>query len=216
MIVIKKNKQWISNLKYHWSYLGVLNSPFVGLKLKWYFGKIQHGTPYFLPRKWVKCNLNDGLKAWNKLGGHSQNAYLKSQTQQEWIKKYTKSYTKPISIKYFGWNSCTLGWKTKWDNYRFEWAPCYSLVIFGKQLFVCVLPKMDKKSDDHAIRQDYSWEAWLTYNYRTDKSESKEYRLKDTIRQYSCTWGNEKEGYTDYYPYILKKKYHKILKDLKA
>ncbi len=208
--MIKKIKQWIYKLKYHWSYLGVLNSPFVGLKLKWYFGKIQHGTPYFLPRKWVKCNLNDGLKAWNKLGEHSQNAYLKSQTQQEWIKKYTKSYTKPIPIKYFGWNSCTLGWKTKWDNYRFEWAPCYSLVIFGKQLFVCVIPKM-KSKDNFGIRQDCYWEAWLTYNYRTDKSESKEYRLKDTIRQYSCTWGNEKEGYTDYYTFILKKKYHKLL-----
>ena len=207
--MIKKIKQWISNLKYYWSYLGVLNSPFVGLKLKWYFGKIQHGTPYFLPRKWVKCNLNDGLKAWNKLGEHSQNAYLRSQTQQEWIEKYTKSYTKTIPIEYFGSNSTTLGWKTKWDDYRFEWAPCYSLVIFGKQLFVCVIPKI-KTKDNFGIRQDCYWEAWLTYHYRTDKSESKEYRLRDTIRQYSCTWGNEKEGYTDYYPFILKKKYHKL------
>ena len=208
--MIKKIKQWIYNLKYHWSYLGVLNSPFVGLKLKWYFGKIQHGTPYFLPRKWVKCDLEDGLKAWDKLGERSQKAYLRSQTQQEWIEKYAKSYTKPIPIKYFGYNSTTLGWKTKWDDYRFEWAPCYSLVIFGKQLFVCVLPKMESK-DDFSVIQDCYWEAWLTYNYRTDKFESKEYRLKDTIRQYSCTWGNEKEGYTDYYPLILKKKYHKLL-----
>ena len=202
---MKKLKQWISNIKYNWSYLGVLNSPFVGLRLKWYFGKIQHGTPYFLPRKWVKCDMSDALKAWEV-----RTSINNTCNKEEWLSKYIKSYTKPIPIKYFGWNSCTLGWKTKWNNYRFEWAPCYSLVIFGKQLFVCVIPKMESK-DDLGIRQDCYWEAWLTYNYRTDKSESKEYRLKDTIRQYSCTWGNEKEGYTDYYPYILKKKYHKLL-----
>ena len=206
----KKLKQWISNIKYNWSYLGVLNSPFVGLRLKWYFGKIQHGTPYFLPRKWVKCDRHDAVKAWDRMGIKSQEAYLKKQSKDSWIDKYIGSYTKPIPIKYFGYNSTTLGWKTKWDDYRFEWAPCYSLVIFGKQLFVYVLPKMESK-DDFSVRQDCYWEAWLTYNYRTDKSESKEYRLKDTIRQYSCTWGNEKEGYTDYYPYILKKKYHKLL-----
>ena len=213
MIVIKKIKQWISNIKYNWSYLGVLNSPFVGLRLKWYFGKIQHGTPYFLPRKWVKCDMDDALKAWNKLSDESRLAYSYSKKlggKNKWMSDYTKSYTKPIPIKYFGWNSTTLGWKTKWDDYRFEWAPCYSLVIFGRQLFVCVIPKM-KTKDNFGIRQDCYWEAWLTYHYRTDKSESKEYRLRDTIRQYSCTWGNEKEGYIDYYPFILKKKYHKLL-----
>ena len=206
-------KIWISNLKYHWSYLGVLNSPFVGLRLKWYFGKIQHGTPYFLPRKWVKCDINDALKAWGKLSEDTRKHTLlsKARNYERWLDDYTKSCTKPIPIKYFGWNSCTLGWKTKWDGYRFEWAPCYSLVIFGKQLFVCVLPKMDKKADDHAIRQDCYWEAWLTYNYRTDKSKPKTERLREVIKQYSCTWGSEKEGYTDYYPLILKKKYNKLL-----
>ena len=176
--MIKSIKQWISNVKYNWSYLGVLNSPFVGLRLKWYFGKIQHGTPYFLPRKWVELKEKPGYKT-------------------------------TIQIKYFGWNSTTLGWKTKWYNYRFEWAPCYSLVIFGKQLFVCVLPRMESK-DDFCIRQDCYWEAWLTYNYRTDKTKSKTERLQETIKQYSCTWGNKKEGYTDYYPLILKKKYIKL------
>ena len=101
---------------YNLSFLGVLNSPLKGLKLKWYFGDIEHGTPYFLPRKWVKCNLDDGLKAWDKLGEHSQKAYLRSQTQQEWIEKYTKSYTKPIPIKHFGWHFTSLGWKTKWHE----------------------------------------------------------------------------------------------------
>ena len=127
---MKKIKVLLSNIDYKLSFMGVLNSPFKGLKLKWYFGKIQHGTPYFLPRKFVKCNLDDGLEAWNKLGERSKNAYLRSQTQQEWVKKYTKTHTKPIPIKYFGWHFTTLGWKTKFNDYRFEWSPSISIVIF--------------------------------------------------------------------------------------
>ena len=48
----------MKTIMYNLSFLGVLNSPFRRLKLKWYFGDIEHGTPYFLPRKWVKCNTN--------------------------------------------------------------------------------------------------------------------------------------------------------------
>ena len=35
-------------------YLKVLFSPFKPFWLKWYFGEVAIGTPYFLPRKWVK------------------------------------------------------------------------------------------------------------------------------------------------------------------
>jgi hypothetical protein len=202
--MFKKIKQWISNVQYNWSYIKVLNSPFVGLKLKWYFGKIKHGTPYFLPRKWVKMTKIDCEKLLENDIKKCLPKYVEGRTWE-----YYKNYKKPIPIKYFGWNSCTLGWKTKWDNYRFEWAPCYSLVVFGKQLFVCVLPKIDKQVSDSQIRQNCYWETWLTYNYRTDKSKSKKERLQEVIKQYSCTWGNQEKGYIDYYPLILKKKYIK-------
>ena len=202
-------KTKISNFKYNWDYLGVLNSPFVGLELKWYFGEIKYGTPYFFPRKWVKCNFEDGLKAWDKLGEHSQKAYLRSQTQQEWIEKYTKSYTKPIPIKYFGFDYTSLGWKPKWNEYRFEWSPSISIVIFGKQLFIAILPKMGKKPGDTTRRADIYWEAYLTYKYRTDKSKSKRERLKQTMKLYSCTWLSTEKVYFNYYPLILKKKYIK-------
>lgn len=207
--IIRYIKSKISNFKYNWSYLGVLNSPFVGLELKWYFGEIKYGTPYFLPRKCVKCSFEDGVKAWDKLGEHSQNAYLRSQTQQEWIKNYAKTHTKNIPIKYFGFDYTTLGWKTKWDDYRFEWSPSISIVIFGKQLFITILPKMGKTPEDTRIMVDFYWEAYLTYKYRTDKFKSKHERLKQTMKLYSCTWGNEEMGYTNYYPLILKDKYIK-------
>lgn len=207
--IIRYIKAKISNFKYNWGYLGVLNSPFVGLKLKWYFGEIEYGTPYFFPRKWVKCNFEDGLKAWDKLGERSQKAYLRSQSQQEWIKKYTKSYTKPIPIKYFGFDYTSLGWKTKYEDIQFEWSPSISIVIFGKQLFITILPKMRKTPEDTIIRVDIYWEAYLTYKYRTDKTKSKQERLEQTMKEYSCTWGNKEKGYFNYYPLILKKKYIK-------
>ena len=203
--IINKIKQLGKTIDYNLSFLKVLNSPFRGLKLKWYFGEIKHGTPYFLPRKWIKCNLEDGLKAWDKLGEFSKNAYLKSQTQKEWIKKYAKTHTKPIPIKYFGWQFTTLGWKTKWDDYRFEWSPSISIILFGKQLFIEILPKIN--IDEHMVALDCYWEAWLTYHYNTDKTKSRTERLIELKEKYNCTWGNKEDGYVDYYPYILKEKY---------
>lgn len=41
-------------------FLRAYNSPFKAPKLKWYFGKVAIGTPYFLPRKWVKSKEKDG------------------------------------------------------------------------------------------------------------------------------------------------------------
>lgn len=207
--IIRYIKAKISNFKYNWSYLGVLNSPFVGLKLKWYFGEIKYGTPYFLPRRWAKCNFEDGVEAWNEMNVSRQEAYLKTQSKESWIKNYAKTRTKAIPIKYFGFNYTSLGWKTKWGEYRFEWSPSISIVMFGKQLFIAILPKMSKKPGDTTISPDYYWEAYLTYKYRTDKSKSKQERLKQTMKLYSCTWGNNKEGYFNYYPLFLKQKYIK-------
>ena len=37
------------------TFLKAFNSPFQRPRLKWYFGKVAIGTPYFYPRKWVKA-----------------------------------------------------------------------------------------------------------------------------------------------------------------
>ena len=208
----RKIKSIKSSFRYNYAFLKVLNSPFVGLQLKWYFGEIQHGTPYFLPRKWVKCNMNDALRAWGKLSNASQDAISRCEGRESWLKKYTKIYTKAIPIKYFGWHFTTLGWKTKWEDYRFEWNPSLSVVIFGKQLFITIIPKMEKADGDNYLKIDSYWEAWLNYEYRTDKSKSKEERVEELYKIYSCTWIGSENGVetrTDYYPLILKKKYIK-------
>ena len=197
--IIKYFKQKIVNFRYDWDYLRVLDSPFKGLRLKWYFGKIQHGTPYFLPRKWVKMTQADCEKS---LADDIERCLPKYVEDRTW--EHYKKYKKPVPIKYFGYNSCTLGWKPKWDEYSYEWSPCYSLVIFGKQLFVTVLPDVG----DDCLRWDVYWEAWLNYSRRTDKTKSKMERVQELKKVHSCTWGNDEKGYIDYYPYILKSKYN--------
>ena len=44
------------------SYLGVLFSPFSLPTLRIYFGKINVGVPYFLPRKWVKYTKQEAIE----------------------------------------------------------------------------------------------------------------------------------------------------------
>ena len=69
---------------------------------------------------------------------------------------------------------------------------------------------MDKKHRDTTVILDCYWEAYLTYKYRTDKTKSKHERLEQTMKEYSCIWGNKEKGYmVDYYPLILKDKYIK-------
>ena len=209
----RKIKSIKSSFRYDYSFLKVLNSPFVGLQLKWYFGEIKHGTPYFLPRKWVKCDFEDAHKAWNKMSLDTQAATIKVYNGvSNYFKYYVKNHTKPIPIKYFGWHFTSLGWKTKWEDYRFEWNPSLSIVIFGKQLFITIIPKMEKASEDKYLKIDSYWEAWLNYEYKTNKSKSKEERVEELYKIYSCTWISSNCGVetrTDYYPLILKKKYIK-------
>ena len=215
MKIIKNIKNWY---KYHFinqfKFLKVLNSPFRRLRLKWYFGEITHGTPYFLPRKWVKLSkqectdkLNEKVKYFNSL--NKKCPYT--------IDSF-KNITKPIPIKYFHWTFTSLGWKTKWTShdYRFEWSPSLSIVIFGKQLFISILPNIEKykRFNQDVMKINCYWESWLNWEYNTDKTKSKEERFKELIYKHSNTWGSEQKGWTDYYYHILNKKYLKLYEQI--
>jgi len=197
-------------LNYKYSFLKVLNSPFKKLKLTWYFGKIIYGTPYFLPRKWVKNTKEDAIKSANE--ALNRKNYPDNRSFDELVKYYIK-HEKPIPIKYFGFHFISLGWKTKWGEYRFEWNPCISIVLFGKQLFIGIIPNIDPNS-----MYDCYWETWLNYEYDTNKSLSKLERLEELISKHSCTWIHYKDGNkisVNHYKYILKEKYLKLV-DIEA
>jgi hypothetical protein len=88
----------------NFNYIKVFNSPFKRPKLKWYFGKIAIGTPYFFPRRWVDNPDKPG---------------------------YQKAVPKKIGFDFVGLGYKT---KWDDHDYRFEWGPLISFVFFKWQI----------------------------------------------------------------------------------
>jgi hypothetical protein len=191
-------KYTLENLRW----IKALWSPFKPFSFKWYVGKTQIGTPYFLPRKWVKVTKEDALKMATentKKKGHIH--YDKDPNTL--IDNYI-NYTKPVPLT-VGFNYCSLGWKTKWtsDDFRHEWNPVFSFVFFGYQIALTVYSKY----------HSHYWEPWLYYEYATDKTKSKRERIEQCRKEAPQTWTSHKHGEepvtTDYYTKILKSKWLK-------
>jgi len=95
-------------------YLKTLFSPFKPLKLKFYFGKVALGCPYFLPRRFVKSKDKPGYKV-------------------PIAKKVGFDFVK------LGWKT-----KWSGRDYRFEWSPKWSFVFFGFQFCISfIAPEQD-------------------------------------------------------------------------
>jgi hypothetical protein len=86
------------------NYIKVFNSPFKRPKLKWYFGKIALGTPYFFPRRWVDNPDKPG---------------------------YQKAVPKKIGFDFVRLGYKT---KWSDTDYRFEYGPLISFVFFKWQI----------------------------------------------------------------------------------
>lgn len=87
-------------------FLKAFNSPFKRPRLKWYFGKVAIGTPYFYPRKAIKDPDKPG---------------------------YLKFVPKKIGFDFVGLGYKTKWTDT---DYRFEWGPLWSFVFFKWQIAV--------------------------------------------------------------------------------
>lgn len=84
-----------------------------------------------------------------------------------WRKSKTKQgYLEPFP-KIIGFDFTDLYWKTKWSEYdiRFEHSPVWSFVFFKWQIAI------------EFIAPWYLWEAFLMYEYKTDRSLSTKERL---------------------------------------
>jgi ABC-type glycerol-3-phosphate transport system substrate-binding protein len=200
----------MSKLKYileDLKWLKVLNSPFKPFRVRLYAGKTQVGIPYFLPRKWVKAtpelakkaalNTIQSEKSWND----RNSKYARKIKSYEEIYQEKLTYTFPVPLK-VGFSYCGLGWKTKWTDtdFRYEWGPVLSFVFFGYQIALMV---------GHKDVSHY-WEAWLYYEYATDKTKSKRERIEQCRKEFPQTWtvsSMGKEEIVDYYQRILKTKY---------
>ena len=190
-------------------WLKVLNSPFKPFKVGFYAGKIAVGIPYFYPRKWVKGNnrliteaVLSEIAAQKKWNEHNP-AYARKIKSFEELFQEKKNHRFAVPLK-VGFSYCSLGWKTKWTDtdYRFEWNPVLSFVFFGYQIALTI----------YSPYYDHYWEAWLYYEYATDKSKSKRERIEQCKKEFGQTWVRSKDGkdeVVDYYESILKRKYIK-------
>jgi hypothetical protein len=177
-----------------------LFSPFKPFKVSFYAGKTQVGIPYFYPRKWVKFTREDALEKATKVSQMSGSIYFGKDpnTMVDEFMRYTKAV--PLTV---GFSYCSLGWKTKYDDFRHEWNPIFSFVFFGYQIALTV----------YSPYHSHYWESWLYYEYRTDKTKSKRERIEQCRKEAPQTWTShrhdEEPKTTDYYTLILKPKYLK-------
>ncbi len=196
-----KIKYFINDL----NFLRAYNSPFKPLKLQFYCGKVALGTPYFFPRKWVKATPALAIKSavkgiretrqWNK--NNPTYARREKPFRELYDEKMKHLHAVPKKI---GFDFVPLGWKTKWDSYRFEWSPMISFVFFKWQIAVTFV----------APHADHYWESWLYYTRETYKSAPIADRIAQCRKKAPCTWISHNEGKketTDYYNLILKKKW---------
>jgi hypothetical protein len=73
-------------------------------------------------------------------------------------------------------------------------------VFFGYQIALMI---------GHKYASHY-WEAWLYYEYATDKTKSKRERIEQCKKEFNLTWkvySNGEEEIINYYKLILKTKY---------
>jgi hypothetical protein len=191
-------------------WIKALWSPFKPFKVGFYAGKLAIGTPYFYPRKWVKAtnrratlatlNEIEGQKKWNEL--NPQHARKIKSFEEIFQANMKCRYPVPLKV---GFDWCSLGYKTKWTNtdFRYEWGPVFTFVFFGYQIAMMIGHK----------HPSHYWEAWLYYEYATDKTKSKRERIEQCRKEFSQTWTShrhdEEPVTTDYYTKILKSKYLK-------
>jgi hypothetical protein len=188
------------------TFLKAFNSPFKRPKLKWYCGKTQIGTPYFLPRKWVKATPELAHKAALEHIAREESYNSMNPTTARTIKPYDEIYQEKLRYEHaipkkIGFDLVGLGYKTKWSDtdYRFEWAPLLSFVFFGYQIAVMVI----------APEQHHYWEAWLYYEKCTDKTKPTSERIQICRNEFPLICDvSDKNGKrtVDYYNTILKKK----------
>jgi hypothetical protein len=170
-------------------FLKVYNTPFKFVKPRLYIGKVAVGTPYFLPRKWVKFTKMDAENAAKK--AFEDRSKIKK-TLEEW-NEYFLNHQKPVPKK-IGFDFVGLGWKTKFGQYRFEYSPIWSFVFFKWQIAIKF----------QAPEEFQFWECYLYYINEANKD------LGKAIEEFPCIWIKHTNGEKveiNYWKLILKNRY---------
>ena len=191
--------------KYRFDWMMVYFSPFKPIIPKLYIGKVAIGTPYFLPRKWVKATPKRAHQATLEYIKNTEEFNKRNLEYACKIKPYDEIFADKMKHSYavpkkIGFDFVGHGWKTKWTptDYRHEWNPVWSFVFFKWQIALIFNP----------IEAYHYWECWLYYSrHTTGKVET---RLKKARKKFPCVWNSTKDGVetkTCYWDVILKEKW---------
>jgi hypothetical protein len=181
-------------------FYNILISPFKFPKIEFYIGEVKIGTPYFLPRRWVKLSKTEALNKTYEYLEKNKDKILDCNL----LYNYNLNSYKYVP-KIIGFDFVDLGWKTKWSDtdYRYEWSPTISFVFFKYQIALIL------------IESDYYWEGFLYYRYNTKDLKTKEERITKCIKDYSLTYSNiindKRSDKINEYERILKNKYLKYI-----
>jgi hypothetical protein len=181
--------------------------------MKFYFGKTKIGTPYFLPRKFVKNTPENALKEAKRRqaemiyerDNNPENPFTSRIPTIESIISEMKYDRIPVT-KRFSIDLVPLGYKTKWSetDYRFEWSPRLSIVAFGYQFAI---------TWEAPVESVYYWEAFLLYNnhiktFLSDKPMRERVSMcRDLFPMSFTEYKKDSKRTFDEYDTILKKKY---------
>ena len=110
--------------------------------------------------------------------GLSSGQYMWNRNIRKKLKKWHLDWIKPVmylpSWMRFKIINFDVGWKTKWDDVRYEFPPQFSIIGFGLSLtFTLHCPIKSEYSSD-----DSYWESILTHLYTNKSGE-----LEETIEQ---------------------------------
>lgn len=132
-------------------------------KLCWYFGKWRHDP--CLPI-WRRGNT---IKIATNNDEYISEFYFCKYINSEWTdigkqrhpflsKIFKPMYVLPIWLSFYIFNRDIM-WKTKYEDYRFEYPGQFTIVFFGLSLsFWLKAPKIENTSDDYSY-----WESILWY-----------------------------------------------------
>lgn len=205
MIKYKYSKLYWFFRDFEW--MKVYFSPFKLFLPKLYVGKVAIGTPYFLPRRFVKATPEKAHKATKEYITREENYNKLNPKYARTIKPYKEIFEDKMKgsyseLKTIGFDFVGLGWKTKWrhDDYRHEWNPIWSFVVFGYQIALIFAPENDC----------HYWESYLFYHYATDKNKSVKERISYSRKKFPNIWTSHSEKgeiRTNYWDVSLKNKW---------
>jgi hypothetical protein len=128
---------------------------------KYYFGKIIHGCPYFMP-----INFDRNIVTIRRIKDPASAPMVRR--SMNWIVELFNRYYWiqigwPIKFK-----KLKLGWKDKYDTPRFEWCPAFYIYFFRWQFCIFWVSPTDDRTDKY-----YEQKIWLEKYSDNDYDKAK-------------------------------------------